>query len=112
MIVKNFKQFVNENVDVNVSDKNHGLLLKDNKRFWIGSVNMFDGEIEEVHTYEKAEFNDFHHSFYFSENQLEKIKTEECMVFWVDSDGIHGEWTHGKIPRNILYEINKQIKVV
>ena len=60
-----------------ISDKNHGLLLKTNERFWIGSVNVLDGEIEEVHTYEKAEENDFHHSFYFSDTQLQKIKNDE-----------------------------------
>lgn len=99
----------NENKNEN---KNHAILLKTGERFWIGSANVYDGEIEEVHTYEKAKDNDFHHSFYFSEGQLEKIKDEECMIFWVDSDGFHGEWTHGKIPTNIISEIQKQIKFI
>ena len=37
-----------------IGDKNHGLLLRDNTKFWIGSVNILDGVIEEVHTYEEA----------------------------------------------------------
>lgn len=68
--------------------------------------------IEEVYTYEEAENEDFHHSFYFSISQLEKIENEECMVFWVNNNGINGEWTHGIIPRNIIHKINNQIKII
>lgn len=73
---------------------------------------MYDGEIEEVHTYEKAQSKDFHHSFYFSEPQLEKIDSEECMIFWVNENGINGNWTHGDIPIDIKYEIKNQIKII
>jgi hypothetical protein len=110
MNVKNFEEFVNEDYKKR-ENPNHGILLKNNKRFWIGSVNVFDGKIEEVHTYEKAEDCDFHHSFYFSMPQLEKIKNEECMVFWVDEDGINGQWSHGEMPIDIIGEIEKQIKI-
>lgn len=93
----------------NVKDKNLATWKKTGKKFWIGCVNILDGEIEEVHTYEEAKRNDFHHSFYFSPNMLEKIQDEECMVFWVDEFGINGEWTHGKIPQNIINKISNQI---
>ena len=108
--IKKFNIQLGENVDM--SDKNHGLLLRSNKKFWIGSVNILDGRIEEVHTYEKAFANDFHHSLYFSQTQVEKIKNEECMIFWVDLAGVQGEWRHGKLPWNIAQEINKQIEIV
>jgi len=65
----------------------------------------------EIHIYEKAQSYDFHHSFYFSPGAQEKIEDEESMVFWVDEDGVNGEWTHGSIPANIVTMIYKQISV-
>ena len=35
-------------------NKNHGKLKSTGKRFWIGIASVYDGEIEEVHTYEEA----------------------------------------------------------
>jgi len=34
------------------------------------------------------------------------------MLFWVDEDGVNGEWTHGKIPGNLISEIEKQIEII
>jgi hypothetical protein len=96
----------------NVISKNHGLLKKTGERFWIGTVNVLDGEIEEVHTYEEAERNDFHHSLYFSQSQIDKIDNEECMVFWINSGGVQGEWTHGVVARSIVGKIKQQIEIV
>ena len=93
------------------NNNNHAILKRTGKKFWIGCANTLDGYIEEVHTYEEAERSDFHHSFYFSPNMLEKISNEECMVFWVDEFGINGEWTHGAIPQNIINEIHQQINI-
>lgn len=90
-------------------NKNHGILKSNGKRFWIGTVSVLDGWIDEVHTYEEASNYDFHHSFYFSPNAIEKIDDEESMVFWVDEDGINGEWSHGKIPQDIINNIEQQI---
>lgn len=107
MQINNWKQFLNENI----SDKNRGLLLKNNKKFWIGTANVLDGEIEEIHTYEKARSYDFHHSFYFSHSQIEKITNEECVVFWVNDDVVC-EWRHGKAQQKLIDEIKKQIVIV
>lgn len=59
----------------------------DNRVAWCGSVNAYDGNIEEVINYRNAERNDFHHSFMFSENQVEKIDNEDCLFFYVDERG-------------------------
>lgn len=55
--------------------------------FWCGSVNLLDGEIEEVHAYGEAEAMDFHHSLYFSHAQVEKMADGECAFFWITDDG-------------------------
>lgn len=34
-------------------NKNHAILKKNGDRFWIGTVNTMDGEIEEYHTFER-----------------------------------------------------------
>jgi len=107
----NITQIINEEIS-KVLNKNRGLLKRTGERFWIGSVNVYDGEIEEVHTYEHAYNSDFHHSMYFSQPQLEKIDNEECMVFWIDSTGIQGQWTHGQISRNIESDILSQIEII
>lgn len=104
-------RFENE-INEEQENKNHAVLKRNGKRFWIGAANVLDGYIEEIHTYEEAERNDFHHSFYFSPNMVEKISDEECMVFWVDEDGINDEWTHGKIPMNIIRLIENQINIL
>ncbi len=104
--LENWNQF-NES---KVNENNPGLLLRNNKRFWIGSVNASDGYIEEVHTYEEASSYDFHHSFYFSNRQLEKIDNEECFIFWINDDNIVSQWKHGKTPPHIIGNIKKQIK--
>ena len=106
------KEEIQNFVETNKSnDKNHGVLKSTGKKFWIGTVSVLDGRIEEVHTYEEAEKYDFHHSFYFSSSAREKIDEEESMVFWVDKYSINGEWTHGKISQNIINSINQQILI-
>lgn len=116
-VVREEIQFLIKNNEVdeaNISsyeDKNYGVLKSTGKRFWIGTVSVLDGKIEEVHTYEEAKKHDFHHSFYFSSCACEKIDNEESMVFWVDKHGINGEWTHGKIPQDIINVINQQILI-
>ena len=79
--------------------------------FWSGSVNLLDGVIEEVHSYEDAEANDFHHSFYFSDPQIEKMANGENAFFWVDEDGeINGEW-RTTIEDEIINRIKEQIEI-
>lgn len=108
----NIKKIILEEIKNFEEDKNYAILKRTGKKFWIGCANILDGFIEEVHTYEEAENYDFHHSFYFSKNMLEKIDNEECMVFWVEGSGVNGEWTHGKIPLNIIGIIESQINFI
>ena len=88
--------------------KNGGIFR--GKRFWSGSVNLIDGEIEEVHTYEEAKANDFHHSSYFSEGQVEKMDDEENAFFWVEDGKVYGNW-RTDIDDRIIKRIKEQIKV-
>ncbi len=63
------------------SDHSNAILKRNKKIFWIGAVNLLDGYIEEVYTYETAKNADFHHSFYFSQNAIRKIREEEWGIF-------------------------------
>jgi hypothetical protein len=92
-------------------NKNRGVLKRTGKLFWIGTVNVYDGEIEEVHTYEEARNNDFHHHFYFSSAQVEKMVEGNVMIFWINADGIQAEWTMGKASPDIVNKIRKQIEI-
>jgi hypothetical protein len=95
-----------------VGNKNQAILNRTSEKFWIGSVNVLDGEIEEVHTYEEAKSYDFHHSFYFSQAQQEKMEEGECHVFWVEDGEIESEWTQGPVTRNIENKIKEQITII
>lgn len=78
--------------------------------FWSGSVNLIDGIIEEVHTYEEAEANEFHHSFYFSDPQVEKMDEEENAFFWVENGEVYGTW-RVDINDKIINRIKEQIQI-
>jgi len=81
----------------------------ENRPFWSGSVNLLDGTIEEVHSYQEAQAADFHHSLYFSEPQIEKMSNGECAFFWIESTGvIQGVW-RDKINDELIKKIAKQI---
>lgn len=98
------------NEDRPVSAKKNLATFND-KRFWSGSVNLTDGVIEETHSYEEAKANDFHHSMYFSNSQVEKMANQENAFFWVDTDGtINGDW-RDEINADIIEKISKQIQV-
>lgn len=62
---------------------NHAVLNKTGERFWIGAVNLLDGEIEDVYTYREAKAADFHHTFYFGPNALDMVDNQEAIVFFV-----------------------------
>ena len=68
--------------------KNYATIKKTNEPFWIATVNVLDGKIEEHHTYEEAESMDFHHAFVFSTEQCEKIDNGEVVLFWWNEDGV------------------------
>lgn len=57
------------------------------KGAWAGAVNSLDGTIEETHSYQEAQDNDFHHSYYFTDPMLEKMDRGENLFFFIDSDG-------------------------
>lgn len=81
----------------------------ENKPFWSGSVNLLDGKIEEVHSYLEAQAADFHHSIYFSQQQIEKMSNGECAFFWINNSGeIEGLW-RDEINDEIIKKIAEQI---
>jgi hypothetical protein len=81
----------------NLKDKN--TFTYKGRKYWSGAVNQLDGVIEEVHTYQEAESSDWHHSFYFSLNAIEKMKDDEWLFFCVREDGdIDLEWR--SVPNN------------
>lgn len=83
-----------------------------NKKYWCGCVSLIDGIIEEVHKYQTAMENDFHHSFYFSIGSIEKMDNEESTFFWVDEKGnIQLAWRNNNNDLNIVNAIKNQIKI-
>jgi hypothetical protein len=111
-ILDEIKKIVREELEDMYGNKNGAILKRTGKPFWIGTVNVMDGEIEEVHTYEEAAANDFHHSFYFSPGQQEKMVDGEAMVFWIAPYGIEAEWTMGKASPEIINKIKQQIELL
>lgn len=101
-----------ETEDISNQSGNYAILLRNNKKFWIGSVNVYDGYIEEVWTVEQAKKADFHHNLYWSVDQIQKLWDEEIMPFWINKTGLQIEWTQGKIPSYIVKELKRQIKIL
>lgn len=83
------------------------------KRFWSGSFDTLDGTVLEVHSRERAEAEDFHHSFYFSPTALEAMREGSQAFFWVDYDGrIMTEWRAAKAAPGIIDKIRQQIEIL
>lgn len=78
------------------------------KRFWSGCVNLLDGRIEEVHSYEEALFCDFHHSLYFSNSAIDGMENGEMAFFWVDDGIIHDTWRETLSPV-LIAQLREQI---
>lgn len=74
--------------------------MTETNRVWCGSVNVLDGIIEEVHTYDEAKRADFHHTFIFSEQQVEKIDSGDCLFFSVEPTGVVLGWTDKLDPES------------
>lgn len=85
------------------------ILLRNNKPFFIGAVNILDGYIEEVHNYDTANKHDFHHSSYFSQGVLDK-QDDEILIFWFE-DGVPYNWEEN-IPSNIKDAIMHQVELI
>lgn len=94
----------------NKKDKN--TFIYKNKKYWSGSVSLLDGIIEEVHTYQKAEKAAFHHSYYFSKSQIEKMELGENAFFFVDDRGIIyiNPMDRGIISNKDLEDIKNKVK--
>lgn len=78
------------------------------KKFWSGCVNLLDGRIEEVHSYEEALFCDFHHSLYFSDSAIDGMENGKMAFFWVDDGIIHGTWREILSPI-LIAQLREQI---
>lgn len=78
------------------------------QKFWSGSVSLLDGFIEEVHTYEEAENAGFHHSLYFSDEQVEKLDSDDNAFFYINDNGEVEIW-RDDIPDWVKASIKKQI---
>ena len=86
--------------------KRHQDAVFNGETFWIGSASSIDGVIEEVHTWEEASKNGFHHTFTFSEAQVEKIDSGENFVFWIQNDDIDSwELLKPSIRKSVLNQI-------
>ena len=63
-----------------------------NSEIWCGCASIYDGFIEETHTYEEAKKEDFHHSLYFSIEAAERINEGESIFFWIENGKLYTEW--------------------
>lgn len=82
--------------------------------FWAGVVDMTDGQIEAVYTYERCESCDFHHSFIVSPEYHDRLEDGEFGYFWLEPDhSVSGAFGFGggqeDIPSAILERIASQI---
>lgn len=57
------------------------------KEFWIGTIDQRDNRISEIHPFEKAQENDFHHRLYFSDQGIRDLEAHNTDVFWFDDKG-------------------------
>jgi hypothetical protein len=107
------------------------------KPFTLGAVSLLDGQIEETHTFEEAEAGDWHHTFIFSPEILERERADfdwkrntrnpenvegtkpsrrfqeepggTVSIFWVTDEGKIG--CNQPLPAEIESRIMQQIRV-
>ena len=80
------------------------------KPYWIGIVDLMDGEIIMMYTYQKASNYDFHHSFYMDLEYQEKIKDGEYGIFWFNDFNDLDFWEHTGITSKVVDRIYQQVK--
>lgn len=102
------ERFNKANEDIRYSEREGNGATFNGKPFWSGSVSLLDGMIEEVHSYAEAENSDFHHSMYFSANQIEKMANGENAFFFVEDGKVYGDW-RASVPKDIVNRIEEQI---
>ena len=91
--------------------KHSGFFYK-NKEVWSGVVNLLDGMIEKVYTYEEAATSSFRHALYVSPSNLEKIKDEEALIFWINKDKqFISAWDMVELDYTLIQQIKKQLEV-
>ncbi len=77
---------------------------------WSGCASIYDGFVEEVHSYSEAQRADFHHSLYFSEPALERMEQEDSIFFWIDNGVINTEWRYGgTVPSGLIARIKNSL---
>lgn len=81
------------------------------KSFWIGAFDLIDGEILETHTFEEAESNDFHHTFYFRDKARNAIDEGRADVFTIEDGKVKAGWKSDRPSRKIENRISDQIKI-
>jgi len=107
-------KYLNEIDASTFKDMNKGVYK--GKKFWSGVYSFRKNDIVSTTTYEEAEKNDFHHSFYIKPKLVKEIADGEAMFFWVDFTGkLNADW-HINIGDNksravILKKIKKKIKI-
>lgn len=96
-----------------LENKNYGI-LPNGERFWIGTINLWNYKIEEVHTYEEAKQADFHPDFYFSSRQLGRVREELCEYFWYEGEydiGVDPDFP-SKIQKDLVISPSKVIEKI
>jgi hypothetical protein len=105
-------EYLEKGDKVMASGNNKNLGEYKGEKFWIGMADIIDGHIYEVHTYEEAQENDFHHTFYFSQESINKYNEESNVIFWVKNGDIIIDWDIIN-ENNLLKDlIKKQIKIL
>ena len=77
---------------------------------WCGCASPVDGFIEETHSYEEAQREDFHHSLYFSIEAAERISNGESTFFWIEDGKLQTGWRNGEVSRKIREMIWENLK--
>ena len=93
-----------------MADKNQAVY--GGRPFWCGSVNLLDGQIEEVHSYGEAQAMDFHHSLYFSEAQVEKMAAGECAFFWINDGRVEIDWEDRDSEATMFHARDGRVEII
>lgn len=115
MKLKQYLIRLNDAEDSQFKNMNKGVYK--GKRFWSGVYDILSGNIISTSTYETAEDNDFHHTFYIPRPIVKKIANGEAIFFWVDFNGkLNADWHinlgNTKSLQSTLNKIKKKINVV
>ena len=80
------------------------------KPFWIGIVDLRDGEIIVTWTYQTAKSCDFHHTFYMDREYREKIDNDEYGIFWFNEPDDLDFWDISGISDKVYTRIMQQVQ--